>query len=122
MSADDIPPDDGPVTDPGELERVMKLAGEDPSLYGVVMRMLLAARLWVYVPAHPELAGEHTMDVRDGFTWCVYQDKEGSFAAVFTSLRAAKGELRSLRTTREKPGMLELPARVRSGVLDHALT
>ena len=49
MSEED-PPDEGPVTDPQELERVMLLAMEDPALMGPLMRMLLGARLWVYVP------------------------------------------------------------------------
>jgi hypothetical protein len=122
MSNDDIPPDEGPVTDPEELERVMKLAGADPALRGPLMRMLLAARLWVYVPPHPELVGEHVRDVREGFTWCTYRDKDGDFAAVFTSLRAAKDEMRSLRTMREKPGLVELPARVLFGFLNDRRT
>ena len=49
MSADDIPPDEGPVTDPAELERVMKLGADDPALQGLMFRLLLGARLWVCV-------------------------------------------------------------------------
>ena len=55
-------PDEGPVTDPQELERVMLLALKDPGLMGPVMRLLLEARLWVYVPPHPELAGNEGRD------------------------------------------------------------
>ena len=122
MSEEDKP-DEGPVTDPQELERVMLLALKDPGLMGPLMRMLLEARLWVFVPPHPELAGEHVMDVRDGFTWNTYRDEDGDFAAVFTSLRAAQDERRSsLRSQREKPGMFELPARVLFGFLNNGRT
>jgi hypothetical protein len=122
MSEEDTP-DEGPVTDPQELERVMMLALKDPGLMGPLMRMLLEARLWVYVPPHPELVGEHVRDVRDGFTWNTYRDQEGDFAAVFTSLRAAQDERRSsLRKQREKPGMVELPTRVLFGFLNNGRT
>lgn len=122
MSDEDLP-DEGPVTDPQELERVIVLAAKDPGLMGPLMRMLLEARLWVYVPPHPELEGEHVMDARDGFTWNTYRDKEGDFAAVFTSLRAAEDERRSsLRNERQEPAMVELPARVLFGFLNDGRT
>jgi hypothetical protein len=122
MSAEEHP-DEGPVTDPEELERVMKLAGEDPSLTGVLMRLLLGARLWIFVPGHPELEGEHIRDVSEGFTWCMYRDSNGDFAAVFTSLRAAQDERRnSLHGTKEKPAMVEVPARVLFHFLNNGRT
>jgi hypothetical protein len=121
--SDEAPPDEGPVTDPQELDRVMMLAKDDPALFGPLMRLLLEARLWVYVPPHPELAGEHVMDVRDGFTWNTYRDKEGDFAAVFTSLRAAKDKRRShLWPADGPPAMAEIPAKVLFHFLNNGRT
>jgi len=123
MTDDELPPDEGPVTDPAELERVMVLAAKNPALMGPVMRMLLGARLCVFVPPHPELAGEHVMDVRDGLTWNTYRDEKGDFAAVFTSPRAAEDEKRaSLRDQKEQPAILELPARVLFHFLNNGRT
>ena len=111
--SEEEPPDLGPVTDPQELDRVMMLAMKDPALLGPLMRMLLGARLWVYVPPHPELEGEHVMDVGQGFTWNMYRDPEGDYAAVFTSLRAANDKRRShLWTGDRPPAMAEIPAKV----------
>jgi hypothetical protein len=75
------------------------------------------------VPPHPELVGEHTRDVRDGFTWNTDRDEDGDFVAVFTSLRAAQDERRSrFRKQKEKPAMVELPARVLFGFLNDGRT
>ena len=116
------PSDEGPVTDPQELERVMKLTLNDEGLLGPLMRLLLEARLWVYVPLHPELEGEHMMKVSDGFTWNTYRDEQGDFAAVFTSLRAAQEELRTSLRNQKKPAIVELPARVLFGFLNNGRT
>lgn len=100
----------------------MKLALQDQGLLGPLMRLLLEARLWVYVPPHPELEGEHTMKVSDGFTWNTYRDEQGDFAAVFTSLRAAQEELRTSLRNQKKPAIVELPARVLFGFLNNGRT
>ena len=53
--SDEDPPDEGPVTDPQELERVMELAAGDVALHGPFFRLLMEARVWIFVPPHPEL-------------------------------------------------------------------
>lgn len=93
-----------------ELERLIKAAADDPSLQGKMFRKLLAAELHVYVPPHPELVGEITRDVGEGFAWCSYGDADGAFAAVFTSEAAARYELRNL--TKPLPMICSLPADV----------
>jgi len=55
MPDDELPPDEGPVTDPQELERVMLLAAGDVALHGPFFRLLIEARVWIFVPPHPEL-------------------------------------------------------------------
>ena len=86
--SDEDSPEEGPVTDPQELERVMLLALKDPGLMGPLMRMLLEARLWAYVPPHPELVG-HSRDQTEPFTWQEYEDAEGRFAPVFLTAQRA---------------------------------
>ena len=67
MSDDDIPPEDapdeGPVTDPAELERLMKLA-DDPAMHGPMFRAMMGARVWFFIPAHPEMVS-HMQDQTD---------------------------------------------------------
>lgn len=103
-----------------ELERLIKRAADDPSLQGKMFRMLMESELHIYVPAHPELIGEHTRDVADGFTWCTYGDAQGPFAAVFTSEAAALYELRSAPAP--KPMIGALPADVLFGFLNDGHT
>ena len=108
MSAEE-PPDTGPVTDPQELERVMKLAAKDDALHGPFFRLLMEARLWIFVPAHPEMVS-HWHEQTEPFTWLVYKDDQGDFAPVFTTERAA--EQRAEKLSGKTPMMMELPARV----------
>ena len=103
-----------------ELERLIKLAVEDPSLQGKMFRKLMEAELCIYVPAHPELVGEHTRNVDDGFIWCTYGDAQGPFAAVFTSEAAARYDLRNV--PEPKPMIGALPADVLFGFLNDGHT
>jgi hypothetical protein len=114
MSADNIPPDDEPVTDPEELERVMKLGVGNPALQGLMFRLLLGAKLWVPIPAHPEMEGEHLLDTSVGFTWCAYADEEGAFVPVFTTERMADETVGKL--AQPTPMIAEVPARVLLGM------
>jgi hypothetical protein len=116
MSEDEVPRDDGPVTDPDELERIMKLGAGNPALQGLMFRLLLGAKLWVPIPAHPEMEGEHLLDTSAGFTWCAYADHEGAFVPVFTSERMAAETLGKLANP--TPMMAEMPARVLMGMLE----
>lgn len=103
-----------------ELERLIKAAAEDPSLHGKMFRKLWEAELHVYVPPHPELIGEHTRDVGEGFTWCTYGDADGPFAAVFTSEAAARYEMRNVPPPR--PMICSLPVEVLFGFLNDGRT
>lgn len=105
------------------LDRLIKNAANDPSVQGEMFRKLMAATLHIYVPPHPELVGEFTRNTADGFTWCTYQDEEGPFVAVFTSLVCAKYEMRSLKDDGQpKPMICEMPADVLFGFLNDGLT
>ena len=79
--SDEEPPDEGPVTDPQELERVMELAAGDVALHGPFFRLLMEARVWIFVPPHPELVS-HARDQTEPITWQEYGDAEGRFAPV----------------------------------------
>jgi hypothetical protein len=114
MSADDIPPGEEPGTDPDELERVMKLGVGNPAWQGLMFRLLLGARLWVPIPAHPEMVGEHLLDTSAGFTWCAYTDDEGTFLQVFTTECMANDTLGKL--AQPTPMIAEIPARVLLGM------
>lgn len=80
-----------------ELERLIKRAADDPSLQGQMFRLLLKSPLFIYVPYHPELEGEHTRTTADGLVWSTFQDADGPFAAVFTSAACASYEMRNIR-------------------------
>ena len=94
-----------------ELERLIKLAADDPSLHGKLFRKLWEAELHIYVPPHPELVGEHKLTTDQGFAWCTYGDKDGPFAAVFTSEAAARYEMRNV-PDQPRPMICSLPADV----------
>jgi hypothetical protein len=119
MSDDAIPPDEAAYTDPAELERVMKLGAADPALQGLMFRLLLAARVWVPIPSHPELVGDHLLDA-NAFSWCAYQDHEGSFVPVFASEGVAHEMLEKL--AKPKPMVAELPAKALLEMLQGAET
>ena len=107
--SDELPPDVDPGTDPEELERVMLLAAKDVALHGPFFRLLMEARVWIFVPPHPELVS-HARDQTDPITWQEYGDAQGKFAPVFTSAPAA--EQRAEQLPPPVPMMMELPARV----------
>lgn len=110
MNDDEIPPDEGPVTDPAELERLIRLGVENPALHGPMFRALLGARVWFLVPPHPELVS-HSRDQADSLTWLTFKDDKGRvFAPVFASVEAA--ERRAERLPDPKPMMMEAPAHV----------
>ena len=100
-------PAPGPQND---LDRLILKASADPALQGQMFRKLWAANLFTYVPPHPELEGEHEMNVEDGFQWCTYQDEDGPFAAVFTSEKVARYEIRL--AGKPAPMIVEMPAEV----------
>ena len=110
MSEDPQMPEDPSVSDPKELDRLMKMAVEDPSLQGPMFRVLLAARLWVPVPPHPELEGDHEMPADAPLAMTSYKDAKGTFIPVFTTLEAAEEKLAKLEGP--MPMVAELPARV----------
>lgn len=106
-------PDSEPATDPAELERVMKLA-ENPAYQGLMFRLLLGARLWIPIPAHPEMVGEHLMDVTGGFSWCAYKDHEGEFTPAFTTEAIAR---ETMQQVRPEPMIAEIGARTLFSIL-----
>ena len=114
MSDDAFPPesvpDEGPVTNPAELERLMKLSVGNPAMQGPMFRALLEARLWVPVPPHPELEGLHERRADAPLTMTGYKDAEGTFIPVFTTHKAAEQKLSKLDGP--MPMVAEMPARV----------
>jgi len=114
MSEEDTP-NEGPVTDPQELERVMLLAAKDVALHGPFFRLLMEARVWIFVPPHPELVS-HSRDQTEPLLWQEFSDAQGRFAPVFTGDRAA--EQRAENLPPPVPMMMELPARVLFGFLN----
>ncbi|MEQ1751866.1 MAG: SseB family protein [Prosthecobacter sp.] len=105
------------------LERLIQQAAEDPSVQGKMFRLMMESDLYVYVPPHPELIGEHTRRTDEGFIWCTYKDEEGAFAAVFTSQACASYELRNLKNSKEpRPMICELPGDVLFGFLNNGQT
>jgi hypothetical protein len=118
------PEDWQPEPEPqNELERLIKAAAEDPSLQGRMFRLLMKSQLCVYVPYHPELEGEHTRTTDQGFVWCTYADKDGPFAAVFTSEAAASFEMRNVKKGGgPRPMICEMPADVLMGFLNDGQT
>lgn len=109
MPADDLPPDVDPGTDPEELERLMLLGAKDPALHGPMFRALLGARVWCFIPPHPEMV-DHERAANDPLTWVCFRDEQGLFAPVFASEKAA--ERRAEKMLPRPPMMLEIPARV----------
>lgn len=106
-----------------ELERLIKAAAADPSLQGRMFRLLMKSQLCVYVPHHPELEGEHMRTTDQGFVWSTYGDKDGAFAAVFTSVAAAEYEMRNVRKGGgPRPMICEMPADVLMGFLNDGQT
>lgn len=106
-----------------ELERLIKQAAEDPSLQGRMFRLLMKAELCIYVPYHPELEGEHMRTTDQGFVWSTYADKDGPFAAVFTSEAAATFEMRNVKKGGgPRPMICEMPADVLMGFLNDGQT
>ena len=96
-----------------ELDRLIHRADKDAGVLGQVLRVLWGWELFTVVPGHPELVGEHERDVADGFTWCVWGDEEGGFAAVFTSEVAARAGLRRVwKGEGVKPMIVQMPAEV----------
>lgn len=118
------PEDWRPEPEPqNELERLIKQAAEDPSLQGRMFRLLMKSELFIYVPYHPELVGEHTRTTDEGFVWSTYADKDGPFAAVFTSQAAASYEMRNIKKAGgPKPMICEMPADVLMGFLNDGQT
>lgn len=110
MSDETQMPEDPSVPDPKEVERLMKLAVENPSLQGPMFRALLAARLWVPVPAHPELEGDHERRADAPLTMKACKDAEGTFIPIFTTHEEAEHRLAKLQGP--LPMVAELPARV----------
>jgi hypothetical protein len=105
----------GPASDPQELERVMLLAAKDVALHGPFFRLLMEARVWIFVPPHPELVS-HSRDQTEPLLWQEFSDAQGRFAPVFTSDRAA--EQRAENLPPPVPMMMELPARELFGFLN----
>ena len=103
-------PEDPSVSDPAEVERLMKLGVANPAMQGPMFRALLAARLWVPVPAHPEMDGTHEMRADAPLTMSGFKDAEGSFIPVFTTHEAAEERLAKLKGPARM--VAELPARV----------
>ncbi len=97
-----------------ELDRLIPKAAVDPSYTGQMFRLLMESNLFILVPYHPELEGDHERDVADGFTWITFQDANGAFVPVFTSYVCAQHEshqnLKSI--LHDKPMIAELPANV----------
>lgn len=117
---EDWRPEPGPQN---ELERLIQQAAQDPSLQGRMFRLLMKSELCIYVPYHPEMAGEHTRTTDQGFVWCTYGDADGAFAPVFTSLAAAQYEMRNVKKSGgPKPMICELPADVLMGFLNDGHT
>ena len=110
MSDESQMPEDPSVSDPEEVERLMKLGVDNPAMQGPMFRALLAARLWVPVPPHPELEGAHERRADAPLTMKAYKDAEGSFIPVFTTHEAADERLAKLDGP--VPMAAELPARV----------
>lgn len=117
LMSEEEPPDLGPVTDPQELERVMLLAAKDVALHGPFFRLLMEARVWIFVPAHPEMVS-HSQDQTEPITWKEYGDAQGRFAPVFTTGEAA--EQRAEKLPPPVPMMMELPARMLFAHLQNA--
>ena len=115
MSEEPQTPEEVPVPEPEEVERLMKLGVGNPAMQGPMFRLLLAARLWVPIPAHPEMEGGFEFTVGDKLTWCAYQDAEGMFVPVFTTQRGADEQLSKLSGA--KPMIAEMPARLIFGYL-----
>ncbi len=113
MSDDDFSPWDGPGEppeyDPTELERLLKLGVANTAVHGPMFRALMAARVWFFVPPHPELMS-HMRDETEPLTWCSYQDEHGTFVPVFTSLEAE--EKRAATLQGQEPMLAETEARV----------
>jgi len=113
MSDDDLSPEDvpggPPEYDPSELERLLRLGAGNVAAHGPMFRELMAARVWFFVPPHPEMVS-HMRDETAPLTWCSFQDAQGTFVPVFTSLRAA--EQRAVMMKGNEPMMAEIPARV----------
>ncbi|HEV7405644.1 MAG TPA: SseB family protein [Chthoniobacteraceae bacterium] len=81
-----------------ELERLIPKAEQDPALLGKLMRLLLASELYILIPENPALDGEHSMEEGGEFSFLVYTDAKGPFAAVYASEAAAEF------AAREAPG------------------
>jgi hypothetical protein len=106
-----------------ELERLIQRAAADPALQGRMFRLLMKSPLFIYVPYHPELIGEHTRTTDQGLVWCTYADADGPFAAVFTSDACARYELRNVRKGGgPQPLICELPGDVLFQLLNDGLT
>lgn len=89
-----------------------------------MLRKLMASDVCVIVPYHPELIGDHTRSVDDGFTWVGFQDERGPFVPVFTSHVCAEYETRNKirRLNEEKTLIAELPAEVLIAFLNDGKT
>lgn len=113
MSDDEDSPEDfagePPEYDPAELERLLRLSAENPAAHGPMFRVLMQARVWFFVPPHPELVS-HMREETEPLTWCSFSDENGTFVPVFTSLRAAEDRAAMLQGN--EPMLVEIPARV----------
>ncbi len=119
-STEDWRPEPEPQND---LERLIRRAVEDPALQGRMFRLLMKSPLFIYVPYHPELVGEHARRTDQGLVWCTYGDADGPFAAVFTSEASALYELRNVKKAGgPKPMICEMPGDVLLQLLNDGLT
>lgn len=91
-----------------DLERFLRKAVEEPALHGKMWRMLWESELYMLIPDHPEMHGEHPLRNGDEFVFATYPHPQGEFIAVFTSDAAA--EWAGEQIPGKKPAIAAMPA------------